>query len=60
MPGVGGVEVARLFRARFALKRIVLMSGYAEDEIGPIERLPSDIRFVQKPVTAKMLGEALT
>ncbi len=60
MPGVSGVEVARLFRARFALKRIVLMSGYAEDEIGPIERLPSDIRFVQKPVTAKMLGEALT
>ncbi|MBB83574.1 MAG: hypothetical protein CL931_07160, partial [Deltaproteobacteria bacterium] len=59
MPGVGGVEVARLFRARFALKRIVLMSGYAEDEIGPIERLPSDIRFVQKPVTAKMLGEVL-
>ncbi|MEM9177266.1 MAG: PAS domain S-box protein [Myxococcota bacterium] len=59
MPGISGVEVARLFRARFARKRIVLMSGYAEDEIGPLERLPSDIRFVQKPVTAKMLGEAL-
>jgi two-component system cell cycle sensor histidine kinase/response regulator CckA len=59
MPGRSGVEVARLFRARFARRRIVLMSGYAEDEIGPIERLPSDIRFVQKPITAKILGEAL-
>ena len=59
MPGLSGVEVARLFRARFARGRIVLMSGYAEDEIGPIERLPSDIRFVQKPITAKILGEAL-
>ncbi len=60
MPGLSGVEVARLFRARFAKKRIVLMSGYAQDEIGPIERLPSDIRFVQKPLTAKRLSEALT
>ncbi|MCR9095415.1 MAG: ATP-binding protein [bacterium] len=59
MPGVSGVEVARLFRARFTRQRIILMSGYAEDEIGPIEQLPSDIRFVQKPVTAKVLGDAL-
>ncbi|GEM_PF-3776746 len=60
MPNVSGIEVARLFRARFARRRIVLMSGYAEDEIGPIEQLPSDVRFVQKPVTAKTLGDALT
>ena len=60
MPGISGVEVARLFRSRFAHERIVLMSGYAQDEIGPIEELPPDIRFVQKPLTAQMLSRALT
>ena len=60
MPGISGVEVARLFRSRFAHERIVLMSGYAQDEIGPIEELPPDIRFVQKPLTSQMLTRALT
>ena len=57
--GIGrGIEVALLFRARFARRRIALTSGYAEDEIGPIEQLPSDVRFVQIPVAAKTLGDA--
>ena len=59
MPGTSGVEVARIFRSRFADKRIVLMSGYAEEEIGPMEGMPSDIRFAQKPLTSQMLSEAL-
>ncbi len=59
MPGTSGVEVARLFRDRFVHERIVLMSGYAEDEIGPIEKLPGDIRFVQKPLTSATLAMAL-
>ena len=60
MPGTSGVEVARIFRSRFVDKRIVLMSGYAEDEIGPIEQLPSDIRFLKKPLTSATLAEALS
>ena len=59
MPGASGVELARCFRSRFANRRIVLMSGYAEDEIGPLEALPSDIRFVQKPLTSATLAAAL-
>ncbi len=59
MPGPSGIDVARLFRARFARERIILMSGYAEDEIGPIDQLPSDTRFVRKPITAKLLADAL-
>ena len=60
IPGPSGIEIARLFRSRFAKKRIILMSGYAEDEIGPRDRLPGDIRFVQKPVSAKEIGRALS
>ena len=60
MPGSSGLDVARVFREHYDLKRIVLMSGYAEDEIGPVEHLPKDIRFVQKPLTSKALAEALT
>ena len=60
MPGSSGIEVARIFRRHFPKARIVLMSGYTEDEIGPIDQFPSDVRFVSKPLSARMLGNALT
>ena len=59
MPELGGVELAAIATHRFPALRVVLMSGYADAEVGPIG--PGEIveRFVPKPFTATSLLEAV-
>jgi len=59
MPGGGGLALSDTFRARFPNGRILLMSGYPQNELGRIATLDSSIRFVAKPVTPREILSAL-
>ena len=59
MPELGGVELAAIARHRFPALRVVLMSGYADADVGPIGAGEMVERFVAKPFTATSLLEAV-
>lgn len=59
MPGIGGKELAeRLHRAR-PETRVILMSGYTDDEALRTELGDARRRFLQKPFTASQVVEAV-
>ena len=59
MPELGGVELAAIATHRFPALRVVLMSGYADADVGPIGPGEMVERFVPKPFTATSLLEAV-
>ncbi|MBZ5589172.1 MAG: PAS domain S-box protein [Acidobacteriia bacterium] len=56
LPGVHGSELAARLRERWPSLKVILMSGYAEDE--SVRRLVSDgvVRFLQKPFGMEVLA----
>ena len=59
MPEMGGVELARLAAERSPTIRIVLMSGYANADVGTIGKGGVVHGFLAKPFTAPALLDAL-
>ena len=59
MPELGGVELAAIARHRLPALRVVLMSGYADAEVGPIGPGEMVERFIPKPFTASSLLDAV-
>jgi two-component system cell cycle sensor histidine kinase/response regulator CckA len=49
MPGVSGVTLSRQLRESFPDLRVILTSGYAQDEFGDIDLEESAIAFLPKP-----------
>ncbi len=57
MPGMTGIELADYLKRRFHKLRIVLMSGYSEEEVHQSASKIAD-GFVSKPFSAMfLLGE---
>jgi PAS domain S-box-containing protein len=56
LPGASGLAVARSLRERWPELKVILMSGYAEDEILRREIDEGAVRFVQKPVDIETLA----
>ena len=60
MPGMNGQRVAgELAQRRPDLKKVIFMSGYAEETILPQEDLPFQFDFIQKPFTGNVLAQAV-
>ncbi|HEX6964672.1 MAG TPA: PAS domain S-box protein [Gemmatimonadaceae bacterium] len=59
MPEMGGVELAALATARVPDLRVVLMSGYADTDVGVIGKDGVVAAFVAKPFTAESLVETV-
>jgi two-component system cell cycle sensor histidine kinase/response regulator CckA len=55
MPKIGGLELARLLRARDPELRVVYMSGYSEDLLRKQETLESDASWIAKPFSLREL-----
>jgi CheY-like chemotaxis protein len=56
MPGMGGQALAHRLSAEHPGLRILLMSGYADDEMIRRGILPADSQFLQKPLTPAALA----
>ncbi len=59
MPEMGGAELARIIGMRFPTIRVVLMSGYAEDEMIMQGQSASGASFVAKPFSTRALLDAV-
>ncbi len=59
LPGASGIEVARGLSARWPALKVVLMSGYAQDD--DVRRTVSrgELRFLQKPFDMATLAREL-
>jgi len=57
LPGASGVEVARGLVERWPDLRVILMSGYAEDDVLREEILAGQVHFLQKPVDLATLSQ---
>ena len=58
MPGLSGIEVAQVVRARRPNTKVVFMSGYT-DEAKKTGQMPGGATFLQKPVDMKRLAEVV-
>jgi PAS domain S-box-containing protein len=59
MPGVHGPELAARIRAQRPGIGVVLMSGYAEDDLGPNAELNSSSEILPKPFNLEALSRAV-
>jgi len=59
LPGVSGSDLARGLCDRWPSLKVVLMSGYTEDEAVRTAVLSGSVRFLQKPFTIDMLAREL-
>jgi len=57
LPGITGVELSRRLAERWPGLRVVLMSGYAEDEVVRRDITAGEVRFLQKPVDLNTLAD---
>jgi len=57
LPGASGVDVARGMLDRWPRLRVILMSGYAEDEVLREEILSGHVHFLQKPIDLATLAQ---
>jgi len=51
MPNMGGLELARQLTAGFPDVKVLLMSGYTDDEVVRHGLIEADMAFIQKPYT---------
>jgi len=58
MPGLSGIEVAQVVRARRPKAKIIFMSGYT-DEAKKTGQMPCGATFLQKPIDMKRLAEVI-
>lgn len=58
LPGISGGKLASMLLARWPALRVVIMSGYLEDERVRHE-VPPNARFLQKPFDLETLGREL-
>jgi two-component system, cell cycle sensor histidine kinase and response regulator CckA len=58
MPGMTGKELAARLLIRVPGLKVVLMSGYAGESVGPAAALPGSV-FVQKPFTPRGLAKTV-
>jgi two-component system cell cycle sensor histidine kinase/response regulator CckA len=58
MPGIDGVELAKLARATRPSLPIILMSGYGQWQLPPDSGL-GDVHRLEKPFTARQLTSAI-
>ena len=56
LPGLSGAELAERLRQRWPKIRVILMSGYTEDEAIRRRAARGDLRFLQKPVDLETLA----
>ena len=56
MPGMNGIELARIIMTRWPAVRLLLVSGYSPEGLGPDD---VTIRFLAKPFTSQQLIEAV-
>jgi two-component system, cell cycle sensor histidine kinase and response regulator CckA len=59
LPGVSGSDVAAELERRWPALRVILMSGYAEDEAVRRSASVGDVRFLQKPFDVPALAAAV-
>ena len=57
LPGITGVEMSRMLSERWPELRVILMSGYAEDEVVRRDITAGQVRFLQKPVDLATLAD---
>ncbi|HEY5460961.1 MAG TPA: ATP-binding protein [Deferrimonas sp.] len=56
MPGANGMELARHLMLSHPAMKVLLISGYTEEEIGKFVRKESGTAFLQKPITPSVLS----
>jgi two-component system, cell cycle sensor histidine kinase and response regulator CckA len=59
LPGMSGPDVAAELERRWPALRVILMSGYAEDEAVRRSASVGDVRFLQKPFDVPTLAAAV-
>jgi two-component system cell cycle sensor histidine kinase/response regulator CckA len=55
LPGIDGEELARRLRGRDPMVKVIVMSGYAEDEILARSARQEGVRYLEKPLDMDML-----
>ncbi|WP_321417047.1 response regulator [uncultured Desulfobacter sp.] len=59
MPGKNGLDMAMEFQTTAADLRVILMSGYTENNLIRDGNIPADITFINKPVTPASLSQVI-
>ena len=59
LPDGTGTEIAALLQHRLPGLRVIIMSGYAEDDVIVRRMMSGDLHFLQKPFSVHTLGRAL-
>jgi signal transduction histidine kinase len=59
MPGMNGMELARQLMSSHPAMKVLLVSGYTEEEIGKFVRKEHGTAFLQKPVTPSVLSRKI-
>jgi CheY-like chemotaxis protein/two-component sensor histidine kinase len=59
LPDGTGTEIAALLQCRLPRLRVIIMSGYAEDDVIVRRMMSGDLHFLQKPFSVQTLGRAL-
>jgi CheY-like chemotaxis protein len=57
LPGMKGPELARQLRLTRPATRVLYVSGYLGDSMGPLGLLPENIDLLSKPFSTAALGE---
>ena len=59
MPGLSGEETLRLLREEDAEVRVIIFSGYAEDDVAERLRPLRPAALLPKPFTRQQLGQSV-
>jgi len=59
MPGMNGKELAEVFRKRWPETKVLLMSGYASDDLESYLSNRGSVRFIEKPLTPGKLASTV-
>jgi FixJ family two-component response regulator len=59
LPGIAGSDLARGLLDRYPKLKVILMSGYAEDEAARRGALTGRVRFLQKPFDMAALAREI-
>ncbi len=59
LPDGSGTEIAALLQHRLPRLRVIIISGYAEDDVIVRRVMSGDLHFLQKPFSIQTLGRAL-